>query len=106
MPLYSSAKVSILLYENLSIYLYQKMTVQSYSLHGQELPGEIAQVSGVDGQVCFGKFPEELEQVQFHIHSQICFGILPLLIPFPMGISFGFGPPEHVVGNLTAPDWP
>ena len=33
MPLYFSAKVSILLYENLSIYLYQKMTVQSYSLH-------------------------------------------------------------------------
>lgn len=31
--MYSSAKVSILLYENLSIYLYQKMTVQSYSLH-------------------------------------------------------------------------
>ena len=25
-------EVSILLYENLSIYLYQKMTVQSYSL--------------------------------------------------------------------------
>lgn len=73
---------------------------------GQELPGEMTQVSGVNGQGCFGKFPEELEQVQFHIHSQICFGILPLLIPFPMGISFGFGPPERVVGNLTAPEWP
>lgn len=28
------------------------------------------------------------------------------LDPFPMGISFGFGPPERVVGNLTAPDRP
>ena len=66
----------------------------------------MTQVSGVDGQCSFGKFPEALEQVQCHIHSQICFGILPLLILFPMGISFGFGPPEHGVGNLTAPEWP
>lgn len=36
--MYSSAKVSILLYENLSIYLYQKMTVQSYSLHLDAVP--------------------------------------------------------------------
>ena len=26
--------------------------------------------------------------------------------PLILGVSLGFGPSEHMVGNLTAPEWP